>query len=333
MSGTVSRFNWVDVAKGVAITLVVFGHCWRGLETAGIFANLPSGVFAAVDQRIYAFHMPLFFMISGFFLVQMIESSKPLDFVASRVLRLLYPLVLWTYIFAISKIAAGQLSNTPLSMDAFPRSPIPGIWQFWFLWALFLLHIGLLLFRPAIISTSKIQKPTLWLLFFASLAVLAVPLPPMLIYWTNGALNFAAYLLAGALLGVYGRLTHLPKSPVLIAVVVCTVLIAMAPQLHLMGVPYSVLAFGICLSGLALIARFGTTQTWVVRPLRVLGRYSMIVFLSHTLFSAAARIMLLQLSVTNSALHVIIGTAAGLIFPVILFKKIENTPARAYTGA
>lgn len=45
------RLNWVDAAKGVGIILVVAGHVW----TRG-----------ATRDAIYAFHMPLFFLLSGY---------------------------------------------------------------------------------------------------------------------------------------------------------------------------------------------------------------------------------------------------------------------------
>lgn len=45
-----ARVAWVDAAKGVGILLVVIGHVWRG----------------PVRDAIYTFHMPLFFILSGY---------------------------------------------------------------------------------------------------------------------------------------------------------------------------------------------------------------------------------------------------------------------------
>jgi fucose 4-O-acetylase-like acetyltransferase len=46
-----SRLAWLDSAKGIGILLVVVGHIW----TSGI-----------VRDNIYAFHMPLFFLLAGY---------------------------------------------------------------------------------------------------------------------------------------------------------------------------------------------------------------------------------------------------------------------------
>ncbi|OYW86650.1 MAG: hypothetical protein B7Z20_06965, partial [Sphingobium sp. 32-64-5] len=50
--GAKGRLDWVDAAKGLGIILVVIGHVW----TSG-----------AVRDTIYAFHMPLFFLLAGYF--------------------------------------------------------------------------------------------------------------------------------------------------------------------------------------------------------------------------------------------------------------------------
>jgi len=53
----------IDSAKGVGIVLVVIGHAWRGLQTAGLIDN--PALYGRIDTAIYAFHMPLVFFLSG----------------------------------------------------------------------------------------------------------------------------------------------------------------------------------------------------------------------------------------------------------------------------
>lgn len=50
-AATADRLIWVDAAKGVGIMLVVAGHVWTRGD---------------VRDAIYAFHMPLFFLLSGY---------------------------------------------------------------------------------------------------------------------------------------------------------------------------------------------------------------------------------------------------------------------------
>ncbi len=126
-AGTMSQGRtqqiWVDAAKGGAILLVVVGHAWRGLEAAGLLPGAPEGLFAAIDSRIYAFHMPLFFLLAGLFMVPSLCRRSVSAFVTSRVMRLLYPLALWTYVFALAKGLAGGWANTPLTLGEMRLSP------------------------------------------------------------------------------------------------------------------------------------------------------------------------------------------------------------------
>ena len=50
-----NRIEWVDFSKGVAMLLVVIAHTMLG----GTYGSMVRGV-------IYSFHMPLFFILSGF---------------------------------------------------------------------------------------------------------------------------------------------------------------------------------------------------------------------------------------------------------------------------
>lgn len=53
---TKKRIEYIDAAKAIAIMLVIIGHChWLG-------------AIPRLGNLIYTFHMPLFFMVSGFFL-------------------------------------------------------------------------------------------------------------------------------------------------------------------------------------------------------------------------------------------------------------------------
>ena len=56
---TNNRIQYVDAAKAIAIILVIIGHCFW-INAIPRLVNL-----------IYSFHMPLFFIVSGFFLKNM----------------------------------------------------------------------------------------------------------------------------------------------------------------------------------------------------------------------------------------------------------------------
>lgn len=87
-----SRIDYVDVAKAIAIFTVVLGHVNQ--------STTPGREWLYIDVC-YAFHMPLFFMMGGFFL-------KPKDrysptgwgkFLVKNILALMVPYALWTVIY------------------------------------------------------------------------------------------------------------------------------------------------------------------------------------------------------------------------------------------
>lgn len=55
MDKTTKRIEWIDIAKGIAILLVVIAHTVQYGNTGPIIKNL-----------IYSFHMPFFFIMSGY---------------------------------------------------------------------------------------------------------------------------------------------------------------------------------------------------------------------------------------------------------------------------
>ena len=81
----------VDVMKGVGILLMLVGH-WHGMSQWA-------------HQFIYSFHMPLFFLVAGYFSKQMTDWAKSLK---KNALRLLLPFV-FTHFMLIGWIAVKVL--------------------------------------------------------------------------------------------------------------------------------------------------------------------------------------------------------------------------------
>ncbi|WP_158589727.1 acyltransferase family protein [Flavobacterium sp. 120] len=149
----VKRLNSIDIAKGIAIILVVIGHTSTHL---------------GIEKVIYQFHMPLFFILSGFFyqdnyikapLVFLLVSLKRLyaPFVING-LRLFFIGLLMTYLILGSTGFSflGGLKYILLIILGL-NSPQFGGGAFWFLRALFMvrfLYLFIILFSNKIENTS-----------------------------------------------------------------------------------------------------------------------------------------------------------------------------------
>lgn len=77
-----ARMTWLDTAKGLGLFLVVFGHLsyWCDLSV--------------ISRAIYSFHVPMFFMTSGF--IAKIKADESFGaFLKKRVFRLLLPALIF----------------------------------------------------------------------------------------------------------------------------------------------------------------------------------------------------------------------------------------------
>ena len=160
-----ARVGWIDTAKGLGIMLVVVGHVMRGLVASKLVADTPTVSF--IDAWIYAFHMPLFFFLSGLFLCR--SATKPLpEFMRDKIGTIAYPYFVWSLITLLIKSPMGQAVNQPRTLLEIAEVLYIPIEQFWFLYVLFLLSIGAGLFlkvglKPwAIVLLSSFLFPGIW---------------------------------------------------------------------------------------------------------------------------------------------------------------------------
>tara|TARA_R110002096_G_scaffold229063_6_gene418564 strand:+ start:2806 stop:3813 length:1008 start_codon:yes stop_codon:yes gene_type:complete len=308
MSGRLTGF---DVVKALAIFLVVAGHVWRGLHTAGMIPD--TALFTRVDDAIYLFHMPLFFFLAGLFF------QARGGFVAvlrSRVLLLIWPMILWSWIDAGLRAAAGIDEMSALDLLA---APFPPSGVYWFLLALFLHNmLGAAL-------TSLPLMPRL-----AAMAALALTatfglidvrpfdfLFPTIIYLPEFLAGVAFALLARHEVLLQPRL--MVPGLVLFALGQTILGIGLKAQNLFwseLAVAAAVLGFLLAAVNLPLPARGGAIMA-------AIGRQTMPIFLAHILFTAATRIALLRLGVDALVPHIVLGSAMGMIGP-LLFVEIAN---------
>ena len=105
----------IDIFRGILITLVILGHCiyWNNAENIYVW------------RLIYSFHMPAFFLISGYLCYKpVITVSK----IPLRFLRLMIPFIIWSCMEAIQEPNFGD--------TLFLLCKSPDV-KFWFLPCLF----------------------------------------------------------------------------------------------------------------------------------------------------------------------------------------------------
>lgn len=136
------RDPYYDNAKLLAVVLVVCGHFWEPLIEQSGQRHLK-----ALYLLVYAFHMPAFILISGFFSRSFTARPQQFRRLATGVL---IPFVLWG---ALLTLFNNTFSGTHTKMQ-----PLTPVWITWFLIALFLWRLTAPLWQtlraPVIIATA-----------------------------------------------------------------------------------------------------------------------------------------------------------------------------------
>lgn len=129
----------IDVAKGIAIILVVFGHLIQYTMMASSEDYFENQVF----KIIYSFHMPLFIFISGYLIAFSLEKRNIYDVLKSRIKNLIIPYIAWNVIDILIIIIKNQqlsaIKFIQLTIKMLILSP-----SIWFLFTLFVLSCLLL---------------------------------------------------------------------------------------------------------------------------------------------------------------------------------------------
>ena len=320
----------VDRLKGYACFLVLFGHVIMGIRIAGI--DIPR-FFWGMEKFIWSFHVALFLFLSGvvYKVTGEWKSKKTKSgFILYKLYTLGIPYMAFSVVYILINSLVGE-SNT-----GFAFSDILYIWkipiaQYWFLYALFFLFCIWTLFSGIL----KNWKITLIVVLVGYLAPLfGIPL---------GSLDVVFYSALAFGIGTFVDFKRITKLRawakwliVLMHISVGVVLVLLnkieAPfikELMILFGIYSSILFISMLQCCKLVARF----------LDFVNKYSFQIYLLHTIFTAGIRIILLRMNIAQWWIHVLLGTACGLVFSVlaaVIAKKVKFLnffffPAKAYT--
>lgn len=141
------RNPYIDILKGIAIILVVFGHCLQYgsgddyFYSENYFAN-------PLFKCIYSFHMPLFAMISGYLFSYSIQKRTAKKILIKQFCSLVIPVVAWTLTITFIDTAANLCcGNGSLSISWVKDTVRLCLTNLWFLWGIFWCSLAVILIR------------------------------------------------------------------------------------------------------------------------------------------------------------------------------------------
>jgi len=311
-SGT--RSNIVDIVKGIAITLVAYGHTSQGMIHRGWWSS-PGAVFS--DVFVYTFHMPAFFFVSGLFVMSSLAKRGSKAFAIDKVKTILYPYVLFGFLSIPIEplIARFKSGSTPFHWNVFLKSMADGDAN-WFLFDLFLCLMLALM-------TARVPS---WLRFVAGVVVALLPAfgPPAI----DKVLHEFCFLAAGMWVGT--RIYRLERMRIVTAAVGLVIFTAFqVAMIRLYGPSALWLWIYIVLgltgtAGLLLLAKL-LDKHWAGDWFAWIGRASLAVFLLSAFAQGAAREVLLRVFHTREFwLQLLVPTFFAALLPAIVWHQQDR---------
>lgn len=278
-----ARLGWIDTARGLTMIFVVLLHADVVAQAMG----RSSLVITLFNYALYPMRMPMFFLVAGLLSSALLTRSTG-EVMRKRVLHYAWLYALWSTIYAV--VHAWVLRDLgPPGMQAYynnvegPLDALIITWNnTWFLYALGLFYAAALAMRrlPVPLQVALTLAAALPGLFRLGLE-LGVPVLDRFYHFP--------YFMLGILGGAWLRNAiprRLGRWQVLVALAtICLVLAALAHQQRILREPAVIAA----LSVLAMPAELATALLLtrhlprLARPLQVIGRNTLAVYVLHTI--------------------------------------------------
>lgn len=310
-----TREKWVDDVKVIACILVVLGHFFQSMTKANILSE--NDLYEWFNTTIYYFHVPLFFICSGYLYQKYSKVNSISSWcknVVKKALALGVPYVTFSTatwllktVFAdsVNKQADGLFSTLVVN----PSAP------YWYLYALFFIFL--------VTPTFSSVKATAVGLIVALVAKVLILTGGSSIYAVSTVLSNEIWFVLGMSTCTFdvrmkGRKvqgTILWLLFIILSIVIYTAKISGSMTSFAMGL----------LACVAVILMAADFEEKFGEGMDFLAKYTMPIFLMHTLFAAPTRSVLLKMGVTNAVVHIVLGLGISLGGPIIAAWIMKKT--------
>lgn len=311
-----TREKWVDDVKVIACILVVLGHFFQSMTKANILPE--NDLYQWFNTTIYYFHVPLFFICSGY-LYQ--KYSKVSDFtnwkknVIKKALALGVPYVTFTTAtWVLKTVFSGsvndQIGGLGDTLLLHPTAP------YWYLYALFFIFL--------VTPTFSTMKTTMIGLIVAVIAkALILTGGGTGIYAVSTVLANEIWFVLGMSICAFDlRLKGKSGRGIIIGILFLGVSVAV----YMANTRNSAVSFALGLMACAAIILLAVDfEEKSGRAMIFLAKYTMPIFLMHTLFAAPMRSVLLKIDITNAAVHVVLGLGISFAGPITAAWIMKKT--------
>lgn len=308
------RDIWVDNVKLIACSLVVLGHLFQSMVRANILPN--SDLYLWFNQTIYYFHVPLFFICSGFVYQKYSKVTNIFEWrnnVLKKIVALGVPYVTFSTVTWLMKNVFSNAVNDAGSegiITVLVSSPLS---PYWYLYALFFIFL--------ITPTIKNKKDMyIWMVSAVVFKTISILQYVGNVYAISTILSNEIWFVFGMVCSVVDLDGITRKTYKHLPVIMVTVFVTVSITVFIWNKNGPMIKFILgllgCLAVMLSVIKISKNNNQC-SMMKFLVGYTMPIFLMHTIFAAGFRILLLKLGINNATMHVAGGICASVLGPII----------------
>lgn len=311
-----TREKWVDDVKVIACILVVLGHFFQSMTKAKILPE--SDLYGWFNTTIYYFHVPLFFICSGYLYQKHSKVNSVGSWcknVTKKALTLGVPYATfttatWVLKKLFSSSVNDQIGGLGDTLFLHPTSP------YWYLYALFFIF-----FVTPTFNSGKAAAVGL---------VVALAAKSLILTWWGYSVYAVSTVLSNGIWFVLGMSIcafNVQLKGRKVQGMICGVLfIILSIMVYTAEINSSAVSFAMgllaCVAVIMIVAGF---EEKFGRGMEFIAKYTMPIFLMHTLFAATLRSVLIKVGIENAVIHVVLGLEISFAGPIIAAWIMEKT--------
>lgn len=311
-----TREKWVDDVKVIACILVVLGHFFQIMTKASILPE--NDLYEWFETTIYYFHVPLFFICSGYLYQKYSKVNGVSSWcknVAKKALALGVPYATfttatWVLKKMFSSSVNDQIGGLGDTLLLHPTAP------YWYLYALFFIF----LVTP---TFSSVKAAAVGLVVAIVVKGLILTGGGYSVCAVSTVLSNEIWFVLGMSICVFDVQLKGRKAQGTICGLLFMILSIVVYTAEISGSAIS-FAMGLlaCVAVILIVAGF---EEKFGRGMDFLAKYTMPIFLMHTLFAAPMRSVLLKLGIGSSVIHVVLGLGISFVGPIIAAWIMKKT--------
>ncbi len=303
-----TREKWVDDVKVIACILVVLGHFFQSMTKMNILPE--NDLYKWFNTTIYYFHVPLFFICSGYLYQKYSKVNSVGSWyrnVVKKVLALGVPYATfttatWVLKKVFSSSVNDQIGGLGETLFLHPTAP------YWYLYALFFIF----LVTP---TFNSVKAAAVGLVVALAAKSLILTGGGYSVYAVSTVLSNEIWFVLGMSICAFNVQLKGRKVQGMICGVLFIILSIMVYTAEISSSAVSfVMGLLACVAVIMMVAGF---EEKFGRGMEFIAKYTMPIFLMHTLFAAPLRSVLIKIGIESAVIHVVLGLVISFAGPII----------------